>query len=182
MQNLLQCLKNKFFTNHHSCCGLMQCAFPRCLLWVRLPARHISSLYCADHTNPAFQALVLIGEIKPRGDVLVHSGSSGVGTATIQLTCFFGVWVHLSDVLLISFSLILLKCQVHCDHNHIYKGQVSRPCRVLVCSVWVWWLWVQGFSVSMVLWFRGECSSSRETEVERGSLGLQVRDEDKTKV
>ena len=41
---------------------------------------------------------------------------------------------------------------------------------------------MQGFSVSMVLWFSGERSSSRETEVERGSLGLQVRDKDKTKV
>ena len=43
-------------------------------------------------------------------------------------------------------------------------------------------LWVQGFSGSMVQWFRGECSSSRETEVERESLELQVKDEDKTKV
>ena len=33
-----------------------------------------------------------------------------------------------------------------------------------------------------VQWFRGERSSSKETEVERGSLGLQVKDEDKTKV
>ena len=32
----------------------------------------------------------------------------------------------------------------------------------------------------MVLWFRGECSSSKETEVERESLGLQVVDKDKT--
>ena len=28
-------------------------------------------------------------------------------------------------------------------------------------------LWMQGFSVSRVLWFRGERSSSKETEVER---------------
>ena len=41
---------------------------------------------------------------------------------------------------------------------------------------------MQGFSVSMVLWFRGEHSSSRETEVERESPGLQVKDEDKTGV
>ena len=125
MWNLLWCLKNKFFTNHHSCHGLMQHAFPRHLLWVHFSAHCISSLYCADHTNPAFQALILIGKIKPRGDMLVHSGSSGVGTAAIQLACFFRVWVCLGDVLLISFSLILLKCQVHCDHNHIYKGQAQ---------------------------------------------------------
>ena len=47
------------------------------------------------------------------------------------------------------------------------KFSLSRPCRVLVCSTWVWWLWIQGFSDSMVLGFRGERSSSKETEVER---------------
>ena len=41
---------------------------------------------------------------------------------------------------------------------------------------------MQGFCGSVVLWFRGECSSSRETEVERESPGLQVKDEDKTGV
>ena len=41
---------------------------------------------------------------------------------------------------------------------------------------------MQGLSGSMVLWFRGECSSSNETEVERELLGLQVKDEDKTEV
>ena len=41
---------------------------------------------------------------------------------------------------------------------------------------------MQGFCGPIVLWFRGECSSSRETEVERESRGLQVRDEDKTGV
>ena len=90
MRNLLRCLKTKFFTNHRSCRGLMQRAFPRRSLRVRLPVRRVSSLYCTDHANPAFQALVLIGEIKPGDDVLVHSGSSGVGTAAIQLARFFG--------------------------------------------------------------------------------------------
>ena len=41
---------------------------------------------------------------------------------------------------------------------------------------------MQGFGGSMVLRFRGEHSSSNETEVEREVLGLQVKDEDKTKV
>ena len=41
---------------------------------------------------------------------------------------------------------------------------------------------MQGFSGSMFLWFRGERGSSKETEVERELLGLQVKDEDKTKV
>ena len=41
---------------------------------------------------------------------------------------------------------------------------------------------MQGFSGSMVLWFRGGCSSPRETEVERNHFGLQEIDEDKTKV
>ena len=59
---------------------------------------------------------------------------------------------------------------------------MSRPCRVLVRSTWAGWLWVQGFSGSMVQWFRGEHSSSKETEVERESLGLQVKDNDKTEV
>ncbi|KAF8269391.1 quinone oxidoreductase [Lactarius quietus] len=38
----------------------------------------------------AFQALVLVGEIKRGDDVLVHAGASGVGTATIQLARFYG--------------------------------------------------------------------------------------------
>ena len=41
---------------------------------------------------------------------------------------------------------------------------------------------MQGFSGSMVQWFRGEHSSSNETEVERETLGLQVKDKDKTGV
>ena len=45
---------------------------------------------CTDHARTAFQALVMIGDIKPGDDVLVHSGSSGVGTAAIQLARFFG--------------------------------------------------------------------------------------------
>ena len=45
MRNLLRCLKPKFFTNHHSCLGLMQRAFPRRSLQVRLPVRRITSLY-----------------------------------------------------------------------------------------------------------------------------------------
>jgi NADPH:quinone reductase-like Zn-dependent oxidoreductase len=45
---------------------------------------------CTDNARAAFQALVLNGEIKPGDDVLVHAGSSGVGTAAIQLARFYG--------------------------------------------------------------------------------------------
>ena len=41
---------------------------------------------------------------------------------------------------------------------------------------------MQGFCGSVVLWFRGEHSSSNETEVEREMLGLQVKHKDKTEV
>ena len=35
---------------------------------------------------PAFQAVVLVGEIQPGDNVLVHAGASGVGIAAIQLS------------------------------------------------------------------------------------------------
>jgi len=38
----------------------------------------------------AFQALVLVGEIKRGDDVLVHAAASGVGIAAIQLARFYG--------------------------------------------------------------------------------------------
>ncbi|KAI0770603.1 quinone oxidoreductase [Fomes fomentarius] len=38
----------------------------------------------------AFQALVLLGEVKKGDDVLVHAGASGVGIAAIQLARFYG--------------------------------------------------------------------------------------------
>jgi NADPH:quinone reductase-like Zn-dependent oxidoreductase len=38
----------------------------------------------------AFQALVLVGEIKRGDDVLVHAAASGVGIASIQLARFYG--------------------------------------------------------------------------------------------
>lgn len=33
----------------------------------------------------AYQALLLVGEMKKGHDVLIHAGASGVGTAAIQL-------------------------------------------------------------------------------------------------
>jgi len=38
----------------------------------------------------AFQALVLVGDIKPGEDVLVHAAASGVGIAAVQLARFYG--------------------------------------------------------------------------------------------
>ena len=40
--------------------------------------------------EPAFQALVRVGDIKRGDDVLVHAGASGVGIAAIQLARFYG--------------------------------------------------------------------------------------------
>lgn len=41
----------------------------------------------------AYQALVLIAELKKGGNVLVHAGASGVGVSAIQLARFYGAWV-----------------------------------------------------------------------------------------
>lgn len=38
----------------------------------------------------AFQALVLIGQVKEKDHVLVHAGASGVGVAAIQLARVHG--------------------------------------------------------------------------------------------
>ena len=42
------------------------------------------------HGKLAFQALILVGDIKHGDDVLVHAAASGVGIATIQLARFYG--------------------------------------------------------------------------------------------
>jgi len=44
----------------------------------------------AEQAREAFQALVLVGDIKRGDDVLVHATASGVEIATIQLTRFYG--------------------------------------------------------------------------------------------
>lgn len=44
----------------------------------------------AERAREAFQALVLVGDVKRGDDVLVHAAASGVGIATIQLACFYG--------------------------------------------------------------------------------------------
>ena len=38
----------------------------------------------------AFQALVVIGQVKKEDNVLVHAGASGVGLAAIQLARAYG--------------------------------------------------------------------------------------------
>ena len=54
------------------------------------PQVRITVTICTNLARAAFQALVLIGEIKPGDDVLVHAAASGVGTAAIQLARFYG--------------------------------------------------------------------------------------------
>ena len=44
----------------------------------------------AEQAREAFRALVLVGDIKRGGDVLVHATTPGVDIATIQLTRFYG--------------------------------------------------------------------------------------------
>lgn len=39
---------------------------------------------------PAFQALVVLAEVKKGDDVLIHAGASGVGIAAIQLARLYG--------------------------------------------------------------------------------------------
>lgn len=41
----------------------------------------------------AFQSLFLLGEVKPKQNVLIHAGASGVGTAAIQLAKAIGCFV-----------------------------------------------------------------------------------------
>ena len=41
----------------------------------------------------AFQAVVLVGEIKPGDNVMVHAGASGVGVAAIQLSHAYHAYV-----------------------------------------------------------------------------------------
>jgi len=48
----------------------------------------------------AFQALVVYGEVKKGGNVLVHAGASGVGIAAIQLARVYGASVPPSNYLL----------------------------------------------------------------------------------
>jgi len=43
-----------------------------------------------DIRRPAFQALVIIGQVKKDDNVLVHAGASGVGLAAIQLARLYG--------------------------------------------------------------------------------------------
>ena len=38
----------------------------------------------------AYQALVVIAQVKKGDDVLIHAGASGVGIAAIQLARFYG--------------------------------------------------------------------------------------------
>ncbi len=53
-----------------------------------------TSRYCelVNHLTriTAFQALVVLAEVKEGDDVLVHAGASGVGIAAIQLARFYG--------------------------------------------------------------------------------------------
>ena len=54
----------------------------------------MSELKCcrqnSDICQSAFQALVVIGQIKKDDNVLVHSGASGVGLASIQIARAYG--------------------------------------------------------------------------------------------
>ena len=44
----------------------------------------------SDTRRSAFQALVVIGQVKKDDNVLVHAGASGVGLAAIQLARVYG--------------------------------------------------------------------------------------------
>ena len=43
-----------------------------------------------DIRHSAFQALVVIGQVKKDDNVLVHAGASGVGLAAVQLARAYG--------------------------------------------------------------------------------------------
>ena len=44
----------------------------------------------SDICQSAFQALVVIGQVKKDDNVLVHAGASGVGLAAIQIARAYG--------------------------------------------------------------------------------------------
>lgn len=55
-----------------------------------VPLLAVPEGFCANHASAAFQALVLVGDIKRGDDVLIHAAASGVGIAAIQLARFYG--------------------------------------------------------------------------------------------
>lgn len=44
----------------------------------------------------AYQALIVIAQMKKGDDVLIHAGASGVGIAAIQLARLYGAYVTVS--------------------------------------------------------------------------------------
>lgn len=84
-------LKRKFFASHRNCHGQRRPASQR-----RSSQASPKLVLCAllgstlNAAPEAFQALVLVGDIKRGDDVLVHAAASGVGIAAIQLARFYG--------------------------------------------------------------------------------------------
>jgi hypothetical protein len=93
MQSLLPYLKHIFSASRRNCHGLRPQASQRPssqaspnLVHTEWPLPGLS----AERAGEAFQALVLVGNIKRGEDILVHAAASGVGIATIQLARFYG--------------------------------------------------------------------------------------------
>jgi len=51
---------------------------------------HVQAASIPENWLTAFQALILVGELKKDQNVLIHAGASGVGIAAIQLARFYG--------------------------------------------------------------------------------------------
>ena len=96
MQNLLLYRKRRSFTSRHNCVGWRQRASQRlssqASINVIMPSR-VGLIYPTRAARTAFQALVLVGNIKSGDDVLIHAAASGVGIAAIQLARFYGAYV-----------------------------------------------------------------------------------------
>jgi len=79
----------------------------------------------------AFQALVLISDIKRGGDVLIHAGASGVSVAALQLARLYGaskVFTNVSSEAKIQFVKSLRSGPTHAInyHTHDFVEEVKR--------------------------------------------------------
>ena len=74
-------------------------SIPENFLTGKLVFLRLVNVTVSETTHPtAYQALILIGQLKRGEDVLIHAGASGVGIAAIQLARLYGAYVSLSPL------------------------------------------------------------------------------------
>ena len=102
-----------------------------------------------------------------------------------QLGCYWGGCGTFLTQLFYN-SLLFFLCHRLCNHSSNsllglfipVKGphdNVLCPCRDTLLDMSTRYLWVQGFSGSVVQWFRGGLDDQVETEVERNPMDCKIR-------